>query len=167
MLIYYLDCCSTSTGWPRSYRKYILQITQPSQYGYAKLQYRFTVTSGWPMSSEYCPKFCLFLMLLIFIFYATQNFRTLPWLSGNAAYNSFCLNTLYDKLNKIIFKSRLLWAMLMFKTFYCSVLNALVFIVVIFLKRLKNKVFGHWSFSFWYPLYIYIPIRMANWDPGW
>ena len=33
-----------STGWPRSYRKYILQITQPSQYGYAKLQYRFAVT---------------------------------------------------------------------------------------------------------------------------
>ena len=25
------------TGWPRSYRKYILQITQPSQHGYAKL----------------------------------------------------------------------------------------------------------------------------------
>ena len=34
------------TGWPRSYRKYILQITQPSQYGYAKLQYRCAVTSG-------------------------------------------------------------------------------------------------------------------------
>ena len=36
------------TGWPRSYRKYILQITQPSQYVYAKLQYRFAVTSGSP-----------------------------------------------------------------------------------------------------------------------
>ena len=30
----------------KSYRKYILQITQPSQYRYAKLQYRFAVTSG-------------------------------------------------------------------------------------------------------------------------
>ena len=38
----------TYTGWPRSYRKYLLQITQPSQYGYAKLQYRFAVTSGSP-----------------------------------------------------------------------------------------------------------------------
>ena len=38
----------SSTGWPRSYRKYILQITQPSQYIYAKLLYRFTVTSGSP-----------------------------------------------------------------------------------------------------------------------
>ena len=36
------------TGWPRSYRKYILQITQPSLYGYAKLHYRFAVTSGSP-----------------------------------------------------------------------------------------------------------------------
>ena len=34
------------TGSPRSYRKHILQITQPSQYRYAKLQYRFAVTSG-------------------------------------------------------------------------------------------------------------------------
>ena len=32
--------------WARSYRKYILKITQPSQYGYAKLQYGFVVTSG-------------------------------------------------------------------------------------------------------------------------
>ena len=32
------------TGWPRSYRKYMLQITQSSQYKYAKLQYRFAVT---------------------------------------------------------------------------------------------------------------------------
>ena len=30
------------------YRKYIQQITQPSQYRYAKLQYRFAVTSGSP-----------------------------------------------------------------------------------------------------------------------
>ena len=36
------------TGWPRSYRKYIEQITQPSQYGYAKLQHIFAVTSGSP-----------------------------------------------------------------------------------------------------------------------
>ena len=36
------------TWWPRSYRKYILQITQPSQYRYAKLQYRFAITSGSP-----------------------------------------------------------------------------------------------------------------------
>ena len=35
-------------GWPRSYRKHILQITQPSQNRYAKLQYRFAVTSGSP-----------------------------------------------------------------------------------------------------------------------
>ena len=40
-----IDC---DTGWPRSYRKYILQITQPSQYGYTKLQYRFAATSGSP-----------------------------------------------------------------------------------------------------------------------
>ena len=31
-----------------SYRKYILQITQPSEYRYAKLQYRFAVISGSP-----------------------------------------------------------------------------------------------------------------------
>ena len=37
-----------STGWSISYRKYILQITQPSQYRYAKLQYRFAVISGSP-----------------------------------------------------------------------------------------------------------------------
>ena len=36
--------------WPISYRKYILQITQPSQYGYLKLQYRFAVTSVAPSS---------------------------------------------------------------------------------------------------------------------
>ena len=36
------------TGWPKSYRKYILKITQPPQYGYAKSQYRFSVTSGSP-----------------------------------------------------------------------------------------------------------------------
>ena len=41
-----------NTGWPRSYRKYILQITQHSQYGYAKLQYRFAVTSGSPSTYE-------------------------------------------------------------------------------------------------------------------
>ena len=40
------------TGRPRSYRKYILKIMQPSQYGYARLQYRFAVTSGSPSSSE-------------------------------------------------------------------------------------------------------------------
>ena len=39
------------TGWPRSYRKYILQITQPSQYRYAKLQHRLAVTSGSPSSN--------------------------------------------------------------------------------------------------------------------
>ena len=38
----------TGTRWPGSYRKYIMQITQPSQYGYAKLQYRFAVTSWSP-----------------------------------------------------------------------------------------------------------------------
>ena len=37
-----------TTGWPRSYRIYQLQITQPSQYGSAKLQYRFAVISGSP-----------------------------------------------------------------------------------------------------------------------
>ena len=34
------------TGWSISYRKYILQSTKPAQYRYAKLQYRFAVTSG-------------------------------------------------------------------------------------------------------------------------
>ena len=34
--------------WPRWYRTYILQITQPSQSRYAKLPYRFPVTSGSP-----------------------------------------------------------------------------------------------------------------------
>ena len=33
-----------ATGWQRSYLKYIVQITQPSQY--ANLQYRYAVTSG-------------------------------------------------------------------------------------------------------------------------
>ena len=36
------------TGWPRIYCKYILQITQPFQYRYAKSQYRFAVISGSP-----------------------------------------------------------------------------------------------------------------------
>ena len=31
-----------------SYRKYILQIKQPSQYKYTKLQYSFAVISGAP-----------------------------------------------------------------------------------------------------------------------
>ena len=43
------------TGWPGSYRKYILQITQPSQYRYAKLRYRFAVTCGSPSMSLVCP----------------------------------------------------------------------------------------------------------------
>ena len=40
-----------STGWPRSYHKYILQIMQPAQYRCAKLQYRFAVTAGSPSST--------------------------------------------------------------------------------------------------------------------
>ena len=36
-------CLTMRTGLPRSYRKYKLKITQPSQYDYAKLQYRFAV----------------------------------------------------------------------------------------------------------------------------
>ena len=43
----------TYTGWPRSYRKYILQITQPSQSGYAKSQYRYAVVSWSPSIIEY------------------------------------------------------------------------------------------------------------------
>ena len=39
---------TVSTGWSISYHKYILQITQPSQYRYAKSQYRFAVISGSP-----------------------------------------------------------------------------------------------------------------------
>ena len=35
-------------GDPEVTEKYILQITQPSQYRYAKLQYRFAVTSWSP-----------------------------------------------------------------------------------------------------------------------
>ena len=50
----YTSICSAinvkRTGWARSYRKYLLQITQPSQYWYAKIQYRFAVTSGSPSS---------------------------------------------------------------------------------------------------------------------
>ena len=56
------------TGWSISYRKYILQITQPSQYRYAKLQYRFAVISGSPSIVEaknkcgqLCPSFHLYL----------------------------------------------------------------------------------------------------------
>ena len=45
------------TGWPSSYRKYILKITQPSQYRYAKLQYRFVVTSGSPSTVYTIPFF--------------------------------------------------------------------------------------------------------------
>ena len=44
----YLIVLNATGWWPRSYRKYILQITQPSQYRYATLQYRFAVTSGSP-----------------------------------------------------------------------------------------------------------------------
>ena len=39
-----------NTGWPRSYRKYILQITKTSLNRYEKLQYRFAVNSGSPSS---------------------------------------------------------------------------------------------------------------------
>ena len=35
----------------QGYRKYILLITQPSQYRYAKLQYRYAVISGSPSTS--------------------------------------------------------------------------------------------------------------------
>ena len=45
-IFYWRRWILTATGWPRSSRKYILKITQPSQYGYAKLQYRFAVTAG-------------------------------------------------------------------------------------------------------------------------
>ena len=46
----------SNTRWPRSYRKYILQITQPSQYRYGNLQYRFAVTSGSPSTLiKFCP----------------------------------------------------------------------------------------------------------------
>ena len=51
------------TGWPRSYRKYILQITPPSQYGYAKLQHRFAVTSGSPSILLLFMSFQFFLLL--------------------------------------------------------------------------------------------------------
>ena len=50
-LLYNIPC--PYTGWPRSYRKYILQITPPSQYGYATLQYRFAVTSGSPSNMHF------------------------------------------------------------------------------------------------------------------
>ena len=43
----YLRPCE-GTGWDISYRKYILRITQPCQYRYTKLQYRFAVTSWSP-----------------------------------------------------------------------------------------------------------------------
>ena len=43
-----IDARYPNTGWPRSYRRYLLQISQPSQYGYVKLQYRFAVNSGSP-----------------------------------------------------------------------------------------------------------------------
>ena len=50
-LIHFL-CIYASTwyllGDPEVYRKYILQIPQPSPYSYAKLRYRFAVTSGSP-----------------------------------------------------------------------------------------------------------------------
>ena len=46
------------TGWSISYRKCILQITHPSQYRYAKLQYRFAVISGSPSRlPAYLPSF--------------------------------------------------------------------------------------------------------------
>ena len=48
--IHLCPCIRIQYTLPRSYRKYILQITQPSQYRYAKLQYRFVVTSGSPRS---------------------------------------------------------------------------------------------------------------------
>ena len=45
-------CYNSTPGRPRSYRKYILQITQTSQYRYAKLQHRFVVTFGAPSTSQ-------------------------------------------------------------------------------------------------------------------
>ena len=53
---------SSGTGWPRNYRKYTLQITQPSQYGCVKSQYGFAVTSGSPSTvqvSIYLSRFAL------------------------------------------------------------------------------------------------------------
>ena len=66
------------TGRPRSYRKYIQQITQPSQYGYAKLQYRFAVTSGspstiiWPIES--------------FIFFTTATIEKKYWVNQKSVF---------------------------------------------------------------------------------
>ena len=61
---YYMSAkISTHTGEPRSYRNYILQITQPSKYSYARLQYIFAVTSGspsTPSSEGYFPTFKVF-----------------------------------------------------------------------------------------------------------
>ena len=55
----------TDTGCPISYRKYILQITQPTKYKYTKLQNRFAVISGAPsmvpiycMPKKSCPSLC-------------------------------------------------------------------------------------------------------------
>ena len=42
----------SNTVRPRSYRKFILQITQPFQYGYANFQYRCAVTSGSPSTAR-------------------------------------------------------------------------------------------------------------------
>ena len=67
-----------NTGWPRSYHKYMLQITQHSQYGYAKLQYRFAVTSGspstiiWPIES--------------FIFFTTATMEKKYWVNQKSVF---------------------------------------------------------------------------------
>ena len=50
--VHYFPAGFVFTWAPRSYRKYILQVTQPSQYIYANLQYRFAVTSGSPSISQ-------------------------------------------------------------------------------------------------------------------
>ena len=91
------------TGWPRRYRKYILQITQPSQYGYAKLKYRFAVISGSPSnrSMEFNISHILFLLLILNILRTTQLDIVRSWL----------INFLKSLLYKVNLKNMRLYVM--------------------------------------------------------
>ena len=72
-----IDFVHFYTRWPRSYRKYILQITQPSQYRYPKLQYRFAVTSGSPSNSSIFQSFIKQIRQIVPVVYTLH--ELLPW----------------------------------------------------------------------------------------
>ena len=77
------------TGWPRSYHKYILQITQPSQYRYAKSQYRFA-------DLDHPGKSPFFTGVLLFGIKIDPNFESFPKLTENFTWRRKTNMKFYD-----------------------------------------------------------------------